>query len=181
MYPSFHASGYQDSSTAISLSLHPFAHCLTHHSSTGSPVCFILAAYNYPGAIRSTWGRMAEELDDATWDLLGTPTSSNDLGLGMLLKMTRCHDLGLAQLFFPDLADGTGEEEGGEVSGEDGSEETVREEEEHLAAPQPRRAKEHWEDDMSEMSAVSPGVEAELMLRLERLQVAEPEGEDGGR
>ncbi|EIW56685.1 uncharacterized protein TRAVEDRAFT_73150 [Trametes versicolor FP-101664 SS1] len=144
-----------------------------------SPVCFILAAYNYPGAIRSTWGRMAEELDDATWDLLGTPTSSNDLGLGMLLKMTRCHDLGLAQLFFPDLADGTGEEEAGEVSGEDGSEETVREEEEHLQAPQPRRAKEQWEDDMSEMSAVSPGVEVEMMMRLERLQVAEPEGEDG--
>ncbi|KAI0632829.1 hypothetical protein C8Q77DRAFT_1059026, partial [Trametes polyzona] len=68
-----------------------------------SPVCFILAAYNYPGAIRSTWGRMAEELDDATWDLLGAAPRANDLGLGMLLKMTRCHDLGLAQLFFPDL------------------------------------------------------------------------------
>ncbi|OJT14262.1 hypothetical protein TRAPUB_9204 [Trametes pubescens] len=147
----------------------------------GSPICFILAAYNYPGAIRSTWGRMAEELDDATWDLLGAPTSSNDLGLGMLLKMTRCHDLGLAQLFFPDLADSTREEEGAEaeVSGEEGSEETVREEE-HLVAPQPRRAKVELEDDMSEMSAVSPGVEAEMMLRLERLQVAEPEGEDGG-
>ena len=72
----------------------------------GSPVCFILAAYNYPGAIRSTWGRMAEELDDATWDLLDGPGQSapvNDMGLGMLVKMTRCHDLGLGQLFFPDL------------------------------------------------------------------------------
>ncbi|KAI0696404.1 hypothetical protein C8T65DRAFT_663849 [Cerioporus squamosus] len=71
-----------------------------------SPVCFILAAYNYPGAIRSTWGRMAEELDDATWDLLDGPGQSapvNDMGLGMLVKMTRCHDLGLGQLFFPDL------------------------------------------------------------------------------
>ncbi|KAI0632833.1 hypothetical protein C8Q77DRAFT_848994 [Trametes polyzona] len=84
-----------------------------------SPVCFILAAYNYPGAIRSTWGRMAEELDDATWDLLGAAPRANDLGLGMLLKMTRCHDLGLAQLFFPDL--GLLEESG------EGSEETVRE------------------------------------------------------
>ena len=71
---------------------------------TGSPVCFILAAYNYPGAIRSTWGRMAEELDDATWDLLDGPgQQTNDMGLGMLLKMTRLHDLGLGQLFFPDL------------------------------------------------------------------------------
>ncbi|PIL26062.1 hypothetical protein GSI_11816 [Ganoderma sinense ZZ0214-1] len=69
-----------------------------------SPVCFILASYNYPGAIRSTWGRMAEELDDATWDLLDGPGQrANDMGLGMLLKMTRCHDLGLGQLFFPDL------------------------------------------------------------------------------
>ncbi|KAH9887079.1 hypothetical protein C8Q73DRAFT_714618 [Cubamyces lactineus] len=92
-----------------------------------SPVCFILAAYNYPGAIRSTWGRMAEELDDATWDLLDAPHGPNavqDLGLGMLLKMTRCHDLGLGQLFFPDLElDRDGSDEG---SGE-GSEETVRE------------------------------------------------------
>ena len=47
---------------------------------------------------------MADELDDATWDLLDGPGQrANDMGLGMLLKMTRCHDLGLAQLFFPDL------------------------------------------------------------------------------
>ena len=47
---------------------------------------------------------MAEELDDTTWDLLDDPgQSTNDMGLGMLLKMTRCHDLGLGQLFFPDL------------------------------------------------------------------------------
>ncbi|KAI0334144.1 hypothetical protein GY45DRAFT_1243126 [Cubamyces sp. BRFM 1775] len=92
-----------------------------------SPVCFILAAYNYPGAIRSTWGRMAEELDDATWDLLDAPHGPNavqDLGLGMLLKMTRCHDLGLGQLFFPDLE--VDRDDSDEGSGE-GSEETVRE------------------------------------------------------
>lgn len=77
---------------------------LTLHICLGSPVCFILASYNHPGAIRSTWGRMAEELDDATWDLLDGPGQrANDMGLGMLLKMTRCHDLGLGQLFFPDL------------------------------------------------------------------------------
>ena len=47
---------------------------------------------------------MAEELDDATWDLLDGPgQNANDMGLGMLVKMTRCHDLGLGQLFFPDL------------------------------------------------------------------------------
>ena len=70
---------------------------------------------------------MADELDDATWDLLDAPHGPNtvqDLGLGMLLKMTRCHDLGLGQLFFPYLElDREGSDEG---SGE-GSEETVRE------------------------------------------------------
>ena len=47
---------------------------------------------------------MAEELDDATWGLLDGPGQhANDMGLGMLVKMTRCHDLGLGQLFFPEL------------------------------------------------------------------------------
>ncbi len=46
---------------------------------------------------------MAEELSDETWDELERPVGkANDLGLSMLLKMTRCHDLGLGQLFFPD-------------------------------------------------------------------------------
>jgi hypothetical protein len=71
---------------------------------TGSPLCFIVASYNFPGAIRSTWGRMAEELDDATWTLLnGEGVGQPDLGLSMLLKMTRLHDLGLAQLCLPEL------------------------------------------------------------------------------
>ncbi|ETW79758.1 hypothetical protein HETIRDRAFT_452848 [Heterobasidion irregulare TC 32-1] len=68
-----------------------------------SPLCFILASFNYPGAIRSTWGRVAQELDDATWALLDGPGGGQpDLGLSMLLKMTRLHDLGLAQLCVPD-------------------------------------------------------------------------------
>ena len=70
----------------------------------GSPLCFILASFNYPGAIRSTWGRVAQELDDATWALLDGPGGGQpDLGLSMLLKMTRLHDLGLAQLCVPDV------------------------------------------------------------------------------
>lgn len=61
-------------------------------------------------------GRMAEELDDATWELLdrarpahpaqeeaGAETSVASAGLAMLLKMTRLHDLGLAQLCIPEL------------------------------------------------------------------------------
>lgn len=49
------------------------------------------------------WGRMAEELSDETWAELNRPPASSrrDLGLGLLLKMTRCHDLGLQELFFP--------------------------------------------------------------------------------
>jgi hypothetical protein len=56
---------------------------------------------------------MAEDLDDATWESLdesGHPQSARTLsdgavgvGLPMLLKMTRLHDLGLAQLCVPDL------------------------------------------------------------------------------
>ncbi|KAI0076476.1 hypothetical protein K474DRAFT_1645008 [Panus rudis PR-1116 ss-1] len=71
-----------------------------------SSICFILAAFNYPAAISSTFGRMAEDLTDDTWELLDAKSGNggvNDMGLGMLLKMTRCHDLGLGQLFFPEL------------------------------------------------------------------------------
>ena len=44
-------------------------------------------------------------MDDLTWDLLNGPgegTASGDIGrtLGMVVKMTRLHDLGLAQLCF---------------------------------------------------------------------------------
>jgi len=50
---------------------------------------------------------MAEELDDATWAALDAPAAAapaDGHGLGMLLKMTRLHDLGLAQLLAPELA-----------------------------------------------------------------------------
>jgi hypothetical protein len=59
---------------------------------------------------------MAEDLDDATWELLdrarpirptqeeiGTEKNVARAGLAMLLKMTRLHDLGLAQLCIPEL------------------------------------------------------------------------------
>lgn len=77
-----------------------------HHNSPGSPVCFILASFNYPGAIKSTWGRTANEIDDNTWDLLNSPGEGHGaqaLALGMLLKMTRLEDLGLGQLCLPDI------------------------------------------------------------------------------
>jgi len=80
-----------------------------------SPICFMLAAHRSPTAAKSTWGRMAEDLDDATWELLDESEPPRNaartipgetvvgVGLGMLLKMTRLHDLGLAQLCVPDL------------------------------------------------------------------------------
>lgn len=58
---------------------------------------------------------MAEELSDAVWDELGgaDADAGDSMGLGMMLRMTRCHDLGLAQLFFPGAdMDGEGEDEG---------------------------------------------------------------------
>ncbi|KAF8064194.1 hypothetical protein FPV67DRAFT_1503890 [Lyophyllum atratum] len=87
-----------------------------------SPVCFIVASFNYPGAIRSAWGRMEDELDDRTWGLLNGPAEGNargdvGTGLSMLMKMTRLHDLGLAQLCLgldvEDMDDVDGEYDGG--------------------------------------------------------------------
>ncbi|KAI6143111.1 hypothetical protein BKA82DRAFT_4017843 [Pisolithus tinctorius] len=67
-----------------------------------SPLCFIMASFNHPGAIKTTWGRVAEEMDDVTWELLNEPgVGIGDEGLGLLLKMTRLDDLGLAQLCLP--------------------------------------------------------------------------------
>jgi hypothetical protein len=70
----------------------------------------MLAAYRVPAAAKAAWGRRAEDLDDATWELLDdaelAPPLNVDqagIGLGMLLKMTRLHDLGLAQLCVPEL------------------------------------------------------------------------------
>ncbi|KAJ6542712.1 hypothetical protein B0H19DRAFT_1222017 [Mycena capillaripes] len=73
-----------------------------------SAVCFILASYNYPAAIKSAWGHTADEMSDEAWTLLnsagsGNASSSVSVGLGMLVRMTRLHDLGLAQLCLPDV------------------------------------------------------------------------------
>ncbi|KAJ6482917.1 hypothetical protein C8R47DRAFT_577324 [Mycena vitilis] len=73
-----------------------------------SAVCFILASYNYPAAIKSAWGHTADEMDDEAWTLLnsageGNANSGVSVGLGMLVRMTRLHDLGLAQLCLPDV------------------------------------------------------------------------------
>ncbi|KIY62137.1 hypothetical protein CYLTODRAFT_427146 [Cylindrobasidium torrendii FP15055 ss-10] len=74
----------------------------------GSPVCFIVAALNFPTAIKSAWGHSEDELSDEIWDLLNTdppPTTEGEdemaRTLGLLVRMTRLADLGLAQLCFP--------------------------------------------------------------------------------
>lgn len=47
---------------------------------------------------------MADELSSETWDLLNSPGEGHgDKGLGLLLKMTRLEDLGLAQLCLPEV------------------------------------------------------------------------------
>ncbi|KAF9228079.1 hypothetical protein BS17DRAFT_745291 [Gyrodon lividus] len=69
-----------------------------------SPLCFIMASFNHPAAIKTTWGRVAEEMDDYTWDLLNGPgVGAGDHGLSLLMKMTRLSDLGLGQLCLPDI------------------------------------------------------------------------------
>lgn len=69
-----------------------------------SPLCFIVASFEYPSAIKTTWGRTADQIDDFTWDLLNGPgDGQGDKGLGLLLKMARLPDLGLGQLCLPDI------------------------------------------------------------------------------
>ncbi|KAJ2934565.1 hypothetical protein H1R20_g2542, partial [Candolleomyces eurysporus] len=81
-----------------------------------SPVCFVLASFTFPGAIKGAWGKMAEEIDDQSWDLLNASDtrarsqSDTSHALGMIVRMTRLHDLGLGQLCF-----GPGEVEALEV------------------------------------------------------------------
>ncbi|KAH7909983.1 hypothetical protein BJ138DRAFT_1009759 [Hygrophoropsis aurantiaca] len=73
-----------------------------HISGLCSPVCFVLASFEYPGAIKTTWGLTAEEMDDRTWALLNGPGEGRgDMGLSMLVKMARLDDLGLGQLCLP--------------------------------------------------------------------------------
>ncbi|KAJ8590657.1 hypothetical protein M405DRAFT_766044 [Rhizopogon salebrosus TDB-379] len=77
-----------------------------------SPVCFILASFEYPCAIKTTWGRTADEIDDFTWDLLNGPGDGRgDKGLSLLLKMARLPDLGLGQLCLPDIDFDAGSED----------------------------------------------------------------------
>ena len=72
-----------------------------------------MASFNYPGAIKKAWGRTVDEIDDDTWEIMNGPGGGNNTGelgtaLGMLVRMTRLHDLGLGQLCFGrelDIAD----------------------------------------------------------------------------
>ena len=65
----------------------------------GSPLCFIMASFDHPDAIKTTWGRVAEEMDEATWEVLNGPgAGKGDAHLTLLLRMARLDDLGLGQL-----------------------------------------------------------------------------------
>lgn len=106
----------------LSQSLNP-THIIIHSFFlTGSPVCFIMASFNYPEAIKSAWGCMADDMDDESWERLNTPASAEGAAtatesetskvLGLLMRMTRLHDLGLAQLCFgEEEVDGGGDME----------------------------------------------------------------------
>ena len=64
-----------------------------------------MASFSYPGAIKRAWGRTVDDIDDDTWEIMNGPGGGNntsELGtaLGMLVRMTRLHDLGLRQLCF---------------------------------------------------------------------------------
>jgi len=50
------------------------------------------------------YGKMAEEMEEVTWEFLNTRGDGRgDEELSMLLRMTRLHDLGLAQLCLPGI------------------------------------------------------------------------------
>jgi hypothetical protein len=79
-----------------------------------------------PDAIRGAWGRNADEMDDDAWlalggdspsypeleededqnvDVYGSREGPSELAkaLGLIVRMTRLPDLGLGQMFFPDV------------------------------------------------------------------------------
>ncbi|KAG8921718.1 hypothetical protein FRC01_000105 [Tulasnella sp. 417] len=69
-------------------------------------MCFAIATYTHPGSLAS-WGKTADEMDDSVIDYLngpGDPNVTNDEGLGQLLRMTRCEDLGILDFREPMLA-----------------------------------------------------------------------------
>lgn len=67
---------------------------------TGSPVCFVLACYAHPNAIKAAWGCTIDEIDDHTWEMLNSAGEATEAeeGLGYLVRMTRLDDLGLDQM-----------------------------------------------------------------------------------
>ncbi|KAH8823817.1 hypothetical protein DL96DRAFT_1615551 [Flagelloscypha sp. PMI_526] len=79
-----------------------------------SPLCFVLACYGYPEAIKSAWGRTSAEMDQQTWELLNTQikplTNAGSQALGLVVRMTRLDDLGLAQLCLSEYEEPEGSE-----------------------------------------------------------------------
>lgn len=72
---------------------------------TLTPVSALFTA-EHPGSLGS-WGKTADEIDDSVVDYLngpGDPNVTNDEGLGQLLRMTRCEDLGILDFREPMLA-----------------------------------------------------------------------------
>lgn len=58
-----------------------------------------MASFDHPSAIKTTWGRVADEMDETTWaELNGPGSGSGDPQLTLLLKMTRLDDLGLGEM-----------------------------------------------------------------------------------
>ncbi|KAF9075781.1 hypothetical protein BDP27DRAFT_1211948 [Rhodocollybia butyracea] len=77
-----------------------------------SSLCFILASFNQcdPRTTKAAWGHTANEMDDASWEvlngasyLLASEGQDAVKALVMIVRMTRLEDLGLAQLCFPDV------------------------------------------------------------------------------
>lgn len=65
-------------------------------------MCFVLACYNHPDLTRDVWGRDASALPDGAIAALAAPgRGADDHSFGLLLRMTRCEDLGLGELLFP--------------------------------------------------------------------------------
>jgi hypothetical protein len=62
-------------------------------------MCYTVAAFDYPSAIKATYGRMVDEISDGAWDVLnGSGMRQGSESLGRFVRMTRLGDLGLGQL-----------------------------------------------------------------------------------
>ena len=65
-------------------------------------MCFAMASVGFAEAAQSAWGHTGDEMSDSSWAVLNRVVVGGELRqtLGLVVTMTRLHDLGLLELCF---------------------------------------------------------------------------------